>query len=74
VKSVFQNKYVIIIAGVGILLGCVGFIMRVTKKVSEGKGLEYYRSFAGIEWNYLAVFILLAIIPLVVVIALIWRW
>ncbi len=51
---------------IGILI--IGFILRVVEKVHPGHGLEYYYSGTGIRWNYVAVLIFLAIIPVALII------
>ena len=48
-----ENKYINIIGETMIILGIIGFIFYLTKKVISGHGLEHYTSMAGIKLSYL---------------------
>ena len=58
-----------IIGGPLMLLGLVGFAIRVYQKVSSGHGLDTYFTGWGVRMNYIGALIVLILIPLVLVVA-----
>jgi hypothetical protein len=61
-KSFFSG-----VMGCLIVLGIIGFILRLYLKVKAGEGLEYYISGTGYKLNYIGVLALFILLPFVMV-------
>ena|SRR5438067_1344 len=48
-------------------------IIRAFKKVVEGEGLDSYRTFWQVEFNYIGILVLFGCIPVALVVGALWR-
>jgi len=61
------NKYINLIGYSLSILGAIGFIFFLVKKVKSGHGLEHYISMAGYDLSYLQALMMFGSIPIVVI-------
>ena len=73
-KSRFFSLIVLLVGGLLIILGGIGFVFRVVEKVQTGHGLDYYFTGWGVQFNYIGVLILLMLIPVILVVGWVIRW
>ncbi len=70
----FSGRVVASIAGLLITCGSVAFVLRVLEKVRTGHGLDYYFTGWGVQFNYIGVMILLALVPVTLLAGWGIRW
>ncbi len=57
-----------------IFIAALSFIFRVFDKVLSDKGLDYYLTGHGVQFNYIGAMVLLLLLPLVIVVGLCFRY
>ena len=62
------------VAGILALLGTVGWVLRVIRKVLDGKGLESYTTFWGLSVNYIAALVFIVCCALLLLAAPLLHW
>jgi hypothetical protein len=62
------------IAGVITTVGLIGFVIRVWNKIASGQGADYYKTFWGVEFSYIGVFIIILLLPFILLIGLLFRY
>lgn len=55
-------------------LSLIGFVLRVWNKISTGHGLDYYKTYWGVEFSYTGVFVLMLLIPILCFIPVIYDY
>ena len=56
------------------VLAAAGFFIHVWQKIASGDGLDTYFTGFGVQFNYLGVAVLIAILPLVLLAAALLNW
>ena len=62
-KKFPSSSIVFIVAGMGVILGLVGFVLDAIEKIRSGHGLDYYFTGYGVKFNYIGALVLLICIP-----------
>ena len=60
-----KNKFINFIADAMIMVGGLGFLFLLLKKVKSGEGLDHYISMAGYDLSYLQALMMFISMPLV---------
>ena len=63
------NKYINFFAYSMMIVGTIGFIFFLVKKVDSGSGLDHYISMAGYDLSYLQALMMFGSMPFVVILA-----
>lgn len=63
-----------IVAGVASVLGLVGLVLRAVAMIRDGRGIETYKTFWGVEFSWIGVLVGIGASVLALVVAVFFRW
>jgi hypothetical protein len=59
---------------VGALVGTIGFVLGLVKRVRDGRGADHYTAMSGLEWSALPVLVVLVLGVTISLVGGVLRW